>query len=284
MGKWRTPILVAITIAAVWFVKFYLYFPSADLDTLKAVLIVSSILFGFLAGFFISELWARYTSIRELQGLRSSGEVGMIRYAEHFFKNKEFEKDFKLKVEKAELADNIINWDEGHLEVPFFRNIGKSFEKIKVRTKKDSEYFNNLLDEQNSLVKYVVRLDSLYKDRLFASEWAIVIALSAVIALSVLFLETSHIFFQIVVLIFPAIIVLALTIIYDLDILIWGRGLITLGPSQRVFDAIGVKRFYLKKDLKFISGEGKEKSYRTEKDLNRELKKVYLKIMNTRKK
>lgn len=53
-------------------------------------------------------------------------------------------------------------------------------------------------------------------------------------------------------------------------------------PTQRLFDAIGVERFYLKKDKKFITKNVKH--YRTEDDLKGDLKRVYLKIINSRKK
>jgi len=51
----------------------------------------------------------------------------MIRYASHFFENKKFEEEFKLRVEKASIVDEIIKWNEGHLEVPYYREIEKSF-------------------------------------------------------------------------------------------------------------------------------------------------------------
>ena len=278
----RVILFALITIFVFWFVKFCLSFPNADVEIVGIILTISSILFGLLAGFFISELWSRYTEIRELQGVRSSEEVNMIRYAKHFLPNRKFEREFKLGVEKASISDEVINWDEGHLEAPYFQDIEDSFKYVKVKNRKDNVYFDTLLESYNSLTKSIVRLDVLYKERLFLSEWIILFVLSLVIAVSILFLDASHFFSKIIIIVFPAIIALALSIVYDLDRLTWGRELITLEPTQRVFDAIGVKRFYLKKDRKFVSKDVKD--YRTEDDLKGDLKKVYLKIISSRKK
>jgi len=278
--NWKLLFVILVTVFLFSFIKFYIGFPNADLELVGIILTISSILFGLLAGFFISELWSRYTEIRGLQGMRSSEQFNLFRYAKYFFDNKKFESQFKTSLEKAVIADEVINWDEGHLEIPYFRNIESSFKHIKVKTKKDEQYFDNLLDSYNSLIQSIVRLDTLYKERLFVSEWLVVSMLSFIIAISVLFLDSSMFFSKIIIIIFPVIIVLALKIVFDLDRLVWGRELVTLEPSQRVFYMLGVKRFYLKKDLKFITSQLKD--FRTEKNLKGELKKVYTDILKKR--
>jgi len=56
---------------------------------------------------------------------------------------------------------------------------------------------------------------------------------------------------------------------------------VTIEPIQQTLIAIGAKRFYLKIDLKYVPKDVKD--YRTEDDLKGELKKVYLRIVNSRK-
>lgn len=102
------------------------------------------------------------------------------------------------------------------------------------------------------------------------------------IVLSVLFLDPVHFLYQAIVLVFPPIIYLALAIIYRLDKMTWARELITLEPTQVVFDAIDAKRFYLKRDLKHVSSYIKARGFRTEDDLKGEAKKVYTDILKQR--
>jgi hypothetical protein len=282
MKNWRTPIIVLITILTVYIIKFQLNFPSADIEVIGVILTISSILFGFLGGFFISELWSRYTEIRTLQSEWSSEGLNMLQYATHFFKNKEFERDFKNKMEQALTADQLVSWTELDMEIPYFRKIGDSFEKIKVKTSKDEVYFSDLTDSYNDFIKAVVKLDTLGKEKLLSSEWSILFVLSSIIAISILFLDISHIFYRIMVLVFPAIITLALSIIYNLNGLNWGRRTTTLAPNERLFDNMGIKRFYSKTELKYK--DPKIKDYRTEEDLTGELKKIRDKIIEHRKK
>lgn len=281
MKNWKTPLLILITLIIFWFLKYQLNIGLADIEILGVILTVTSVLFGFLTGFFISELWSRYTEVRQLQSMRSSNGLNMIKYAEYFYKNKKFESEFKWLVERSSIIDEIIEWDEGHIEIPFYRKIEDSFDFIKdkeVKSQKDSIYFDNLLDSYHAYSEDTVRLDTLGKERLFFSEWVMIILLSLIITLSVLFLDISSAIYQIIILVFPAIIVLAISIIYDLDSLKWSKETVSLEPNARIFDAIGVKRFYLKSKKKYISPY--ITNYRTEDDLKGELKKTYQDIIN----
>jgi len=235
-----------------------------------------------LAGFFISQLWTRYTEIRKVHSMRSSDGLSMVNCAEHFYENKVFEKEFKRLVETSSVVDETVEWNEGHLEIPYYQNIENSFRHISIKDKKDEVYFNHLLINYHEFVESTVRLDTLGKEKLFPSEWLIMFALSSVIGLSILFLDISHFFYQIIVLTFPAIITLALSIIYDLDTLLWSKELVSLEPNQRLFDAVGAKRFYQTRKKGFVSSYVED--YRTEEDLTGDLKEAHFKIIESRKK
>jgi len=70
--------------------------------------------------------------------------------------------------------------------------------------------------------------------------------------------------------------------IYDLDSLSWGRKTTTLEPGERLFDILGLKRFYSELEIKYKDPSVTD--YRTEKDLTGELKEVLDNITKTRKK
>jgi hypothetical protein len=208
----------------------------------------------------------------------------MIKYAEHFFKNEKFKESFSKLTEKSSIVDEIVEWEEGHIELSYYRDIEESFTHITdddVKTNQDSHYFEKMMTAYDRYVEATVRLDTLGKEKLFVSEWIMMVILSLIIALSVLFINVFNLFFRTIIFVFPAIIVLAMVIIYDLDNLSWSKETVSLEPNQRIFDALGLKRFYLKKKKKFISARIKD--YRTEDDLTPELKKVYLDIIKSRK-
>jgi len=274
-------LFVVIAVVAIWLVKFVLRFPSVDINVIGVILSISSILFGLLAGFFISQLWTRYTEIRTLQGQRSSAGLLLIEYANHFYaRNPQFKKDFRKRMEHAAIVDEIIYWDEGYLEDPYYRAIASSFRMVKVQNEKDGVYLEAMMENLDRYVSSTVQINILYKERLFVSEWLIFIILSAIITLSVLLLDVSQILYFMIVLAFPPIIFLTLSIISDLNTMSWGRELITLEPTQAIFDALGVKRFYLTKDLPFVSRRIRQ--YRTEKTLAPAERKVYKEILDSR--
>ncbi len=281
MKNWRTIILIAVTMIVIAIIKFGFGFPSADIEIIGVILSISSILFGLLVGFFISELWTRYTEIRSLQGDRSASGMNLVRRAEYFYlKNPKFEKEFKKRMEMSAIADESILWDEGQFEEPYYNDVAKTFELVDINQKKDELYFEYMMISHNTYTQSTIKMNTLYRERLFFTEWLILIALSIVIFLSTLFLDTSHFLYKTIVLTFPPIIVIALSIIYDLDKMKWGRELITLEPTQVILDAIGAKRFYLKKDKAFISPHITE--YRTEDDLEGYSKQVYDEILALR--
>jgi len=286
LRTWKTISLAIVSVIVFWFVKFILKFPGGDLGIVSIILTVASVLFGFLSGFSISELWDRYTNLRNLQSMRLGDALNMIQKARFFFKgNKKFENAFKKSIEKAAIADEIAEWDETHLELPYFRSIGetlKLIEEKQVKGNKGAVIFDNLLYRYSEFIKNTVQQDVLGKERLFNSEWFMLIALSIIITFSTLSLEVTKTFYQIIIFTFPVIITMALLIIYDLDKLLWGKNIISLEPNAQLFDEIGVKRFYLKKKESFIKGY--VKNYRTEDNLKGEFKKVYLDVTAKQKK
>lgn len=281
MRNLRIFLIIIATSLVFYLIRSLIGLPEVNANTINLLLTISSIMFGVLIGFFISQLWTRYTEIRTQQGIRSSEGINLIQYASHFFKNKKFEKKFKKQVEKSCIADEVILWDEGHLEIPYFTDIEKTFNMVKLKSSKDKEYFDNLLDSHELFAGSMVKMDILYKERLFLSQWLMLIGLSAVMFISVLLLDVSNFLEQLILVIFPPIIVLALVIIYDLDRLLWGREIITLEPNQRILEAIGARRFYLRKNVRFVANYIKD--YRTEEDLKGELREVYLDILKKRK-
>lgn len=282
MKKLQTLGILLIIILAVIVVKFFLNFPIFEISVLGTVLSIASILFSLLIGFFISILWSRYTEVRALQGERASSGISLIELARHFYKdNSEFKKDFIKRVEKSAIADEFIFYNEGHLETPYYVDIAKSFDLLKIKNPKDEVYLQAMMASYQKCVETTERMDILYKERLSFSEWLILIVLSLIITFSVLFLDPSNLLYQVIVIVFPPIIFLAMSIIYDLDRLASSRGLVTLEPNQVIFDYLGVRRFYKEDDKKF-SGR-KKLDFRTEADLRGEAKEVMNEIKNKRK-
>ncbi len=273
---------VIAVIAATWLIKFVFAFPTADISVIGVILSVSSILFGLLAGFYISVLWSRYTEIRSLQGERSSSGLMLLDLALYFYpRNTKFERDLKRRMELACIADETILWDEGDYEEEYYRKVSRAFLLVPVKSPKDEAYFNAMVSQHANYVSTTVKMDSLYRERLSRTDWLLFAFLTITILISVLLLDTSQLFYSLIILTFPVVIYLTLATISDLNTLQWGRQLVTLEPVQCIFDALGVKRFYVERDIRFVAPG--IRNYRTEKNLTGEVLKVYRDIIGKRK-
>ncbi|MFA5030925.1 MAG: hypothetical protein WC495_05050 [Patescibacteria group bacterium] len=281
MKKWELFIFLTAAIASTWFIKFILHFPTADISIIGVILSISSILFGLLAGFFFSELWQRYTEIRSLQSERSSAGLMLVTLATHFFNNKKFEKDFIQRMENTAIADETILWDEGDFEEQYYHEVAKSFELINVKNEKDAQYFAAMLNYSYTYSMDTIKADVLYKERLSSIEWLLFTFLSFIIVISVLLLDVSQMLYSVIVLTFPGVIFLTLSIIYGLNIISWSRNLITLEPNQVIFDALKVPRFYVQRNKDLIPSY--IKNFRTEQTLRGEAKRTFDAVISKRK-
>lgn len=275
------PILLIILVTVTfYFLDSFIVLPPIDLEAWGIILTVSSILFGFLGGFFISELWGKYVEARSSQSFWSAKIGDILFYSNYFFsENKEFEISLKRAMERYCIADAIIGWDELEKEEKYLREIGKAFYLIRAKDLKGAEggWLKSLLDSYGGASEAISKLGILGKEKMFASEWLIMILLSIIISLSLLFLETTEFFYRALSFSLPGVMILMFWLLYTLDNMGWNIEAISFEPNQKILDALGVKRFYLSKHIK-KGINPKTKDYRTEKDLSGELKELYLEL------
>jgi uncharacterized membrane protein (DUF441 family) len=273
---WKNWMTIFLTVFVFWLAKRYIPVPPADMTVISMILTVTSILFGFLASFFIAELWSRYSELRLSMTKWGSNMINVINYAKRLFKNsKKFEKEFREKLEAYAISDSIVHWWEVHKTDKYFNAIYEAFDLANPKTDSENTFFEEALINLDRASDAKDHSDILGKDRLFSPEWIIMILLSGLIIASLFFIESEGFLLGLIT-VFPGILVLALIIIYNLDRLKMREDLLGFEICQRMFDALGVKRFYLKRNLK--RAKPKDKNYRTEDDLTGYLKKVYLDV------
>jgi hypothetical protein len=105
-------------------------------------------------------------------------------------------------------------------------------------------------------------------------EWAVLIILSSIITVSVLLLRDGSLFFQTLSSLLPPLLLLTMMMLDDLDHLRWGATIVSFEPAQEALEAINKQRFYESRYIEKGWVEEPE-TYRTEKDLEGDLKDVY---------
>lgn len=242
------------------------------MDIIGPIFTISSILFGFMAGFTISKLWTRFTEVREAQNMRSATAINIINYSEFFYHNKEFKKKFIERFDDLAMVDNMIGWDNGHVEHIYAKQIEETFTMLEkdINNQERSVYMTRILAEYSDFIESNTKIDTLGKERLFFSEWLMLILLSIIIMISTLVLYIPNSFVNLLLPVFSSAIVLVLYLIYNLDILEVDRDLVSVEPNQRIFDELGKPRFYMKSQEKYIPDYVKE--YRNEEDVPKDLR------------
>jgi len=275
------PILLLVLVTAIFYLlDFFIDLPPIDFEVWGIILTISSILFGFLGAFFISELWGKYVEARSSQSFWSSKIRDVLFYSTYFFNdNKEFEIRLRQAMEKYCIADAIIKWEELEKEEKYLKEIGNTFYLIKTKELKgaEGEWLTSLLSSYSEASESLNKMTILGKEKMFPSEWLIMILLSIIISLSILFLQTTEFFYKTLIFSLPGVMVLIFWLLYTLDNMGWNIEVISFEPYQKILDSLGVKRFYLTRHIK-RGIKPKTNDYRTEKDLSGDLRDLYLEL------
>lgn len=270
-----TWIIFSFSVVLSTILSFYLPIFGELQDLLSLALSVTSILFGLLIGFFLTQMWNKYTSIREYSAVMKSGMLSMIRNFKRLENKPEFKNNFEEKAEKALIAFILASWDNLHEEDEYFDNFFSSIDYVKVDDTKSSEIYSSLLDAQGKVQEARIRLNSLGKEHLAPIEWVILYTLSLIIVVSTFMLRDGSLFFNFLASTLPPLVVLTLLTLDNLDDLRWGHEIVSFEPAQSSLKAIGKEPFYEKRFADSIWLNIEEENYRTEEDLEESLLEVY---------
>ncbi len=211
-------------------------------DEIRMVFSFTSFLFGILSGFFIASLWDRFTKIRTLISKESA-------FLEDIYKFFELaDKDVAKRI--AEKIDRyIIKAQEYDLHL-YQEKIGEEYSDI-------FEELGNLKQEglSKTLTNRIIALTveftetrkeilSRGKDKLGIFHWTVLVFLAGLTIYIWLYIQFEGLFGIIIgtVLIFS--IFAVITIIYDLNNLTWGTERMDVEIYEKVYDEMGMARYY----------------------------------------
>lgn len=213
--------------------------------TIETILTVSSFLFAILAGFFISRLNSRYSEIRELISNEDAHFFSLFKTA------KVFGEKFSRKV--ANIIDKYyITTFESELN-NYYKNTAPHLASIydalyKIKEKSDDSTYASMFSILWSIETTRNKNSVIAKERLTISQWMVLICLSVIILFCLLYINTNQIFFQFLIIIMSAMLVLILLTIRDLqNFRLGGKIMPVLESGQEVLESMGKLRYYNKK-------------------------------------
>jgi hypothetical protein len=243
-------------------------------ELLSLALSVTSILFGLLIGFFITQMWNKFTAVRRESAIFRSALLGMITNMRRLEGNDKVKEEFENRMEKFLIAFTMISWDSVEEEERYFEVVTNTISDVTLFNDRDSSIYTQLLDAESSAGSARSQLSSIGKEGLMKLEWAVLIILSSIITVSVLLLRDGSLFFQTLSSLLPPLLLLTMMMLDDLDHLRWGATIVSFEPAQEALEAINKQRFYESRYIEKGWVEEPE-TYRTEKDLEGDLKDVY---------
>lgn len=213
--------------------------------TIETILTVSSFLFAILAGFFISRLNARYNEIRELISNEDAYFFSLFKTAKIFggkFAGKiadTIDKYYIISFESE--LDNYYKSTAPHL--------GNMYEILyEIKEKSDNSTYAIMLSILSSIETVRNKNSIIAKEKITVSQWMVLVCLTVIILFCLFYLNTNQIFFQFLVVIVSAMLILILLTIRDLQNLrLGGKIMSVLESGQEVLESMGKLRYYNQK-------------------------------------
>lgn len=263
-------------ISVIFFGSISVYMPLYQGSTkfFSLALSVTSTLFGLLIGFFITQMWNKFSSIRKESAELRSYLLSMISNMRMIEGNENVKEEFEDRMERFLIAFVMVAWDSVEEEDRYFARVTESISDFELLNERDSQVFKQLMESASAAGKSRSKLASLGKDGLMKMEWTVLLTLSGVMTISVIMLRDGSLFFTVLATVLPSIVALTMMILDDLDNLRWGVTVVSFEPAQAALEELNRKKFY---ESRFVDNGWVEEPevFRTEEDLGGDLKEVY---------
>ena len=248
-------------------------------DEIKTILSFVSFLFAILSGFFIASLWDRFTKIRSLISAETANLENIYKFVE--LAGKSLAKKFADKIDKyiiKSLEFELHNYQE-KLKEEYFA-LYKPL--IDLRNKKMDVPLTRVLNIFDQFTTHRKEILSRGKDKLGAYHWIALILLAFSLILIWIYIQIPGTFGVIMGSILTFTILIVLVIIYDLNNLKWGSEQINIEVYERVYDVIGLKRYYPEELLNKVTIPKEIKEYRVGVLINHKTYQRKIKIVKNR--
>jgi hypothetical protein len=228
------------------------FFPGvSNNDTIQTSISFIGILFGIIIGFFITDLYTRFHAIRSNAAIDSSCLTTYFSFCNIILsENANHKKWFETQ---RELIYNYVKkfiplpWEKYEKTEKEFSEIVNSLQDLKYKTDKENETYSNMLsvisqhsDAREKLVMYG-------KDTLSKGEWMVILSLGGLLLASLFYVKDASLASTIFTGSISSSILLLLFVVRDLNNLNFGESSVSIGPYERVLEAIGKPKFYADK-------------------------------------
>lgn len=248
LRKIRIKYLILIIIVLAFTASFLVPGSSGDSVVQDAITFIG-ILFGIIVGFFIADLYTRYSTIRSNAATDSSSLSTFYIFAVIIAKetgDTQWLGRVEDRIEKYIHHFMPLGWDEYHKTEKDFELIGESLKELEYGdSNKANEAFSNILNVYNGHSTARENLVMFGRDKLSWGEWLISLFLGVLLLVCLFYVKDDG---SLISILFTGAISSAVLLLFvvlrDLDNLNFGENEVSVEPYERVLDAIGRPRYH----------------------------------------
>jgi hypothetical protein len=234
---------VFIFILGVVFLTFLLFvLEPYSIPSVDTILAVSTFLFGIFIAFSISDRHNRLDKIRENDSSERANIVSL--YYISFIFGKKFAEKLKAVLDEYLQATLDYTIFDYHRTEPCFRKAFGFFRDVPLKSRKQELKYSYIMEMFNNISIGRSRTIGLIEDRISLFEWAINLILAVTIISSLFLLDISNDLLLILVTLISFAVVILIYFLYELDSLKWKEEKRIIEPYQKVFESLGLQRYY----------------------------------------
>ncbi|MBU3897045.1 MAG: DUF4239 domain-containing protein [Nanoarchaeota archaeon] len=258
--KYKSYILILVLLIISFSISFLNPFGgNAISDEMKIIFSFTGMMFAILSGFFIASSWDRYTKLRTLLAVETASLENIYKFYE--IGNKKAAKKVANLIDKYLIKSFEFGLHEHQEQIS--EEYFAIYDSLKyLKGPKATVPLTRIMNVLDNFTKARKEIISRMKDKLGIYHWIILLLLETLLIITWIHIQFAGPIGIIIgtVLVFSLFTILML--IYDLSNLDWGIEQVNIEVYERVYDVIGLMRYYPEELLSKVSVPKKIKSYR----------------------
>jgi|GEM_PF-1740834 len=215
-------------------------------------LAVNGILFGIVVGFYFSDLWLRWQTVRENVANETAALISYLECTKYYRSpiNKNWRDKQEALVTKYLMEYFKSEWgEESPAQDAALNDLINSSTEVRLKTDEEVETWSVMIDKLGSIRESYNANSIISKDKLELAEWLVLTVLGFSLLLAVFYLKVSEFSSIIFTILLTSAVLILFFVIRDLNNLSVEEADITFEPYFKIYDFMKKPRAYWRKDV-----------------------------------
>jgi len=160
-SKKRSSLIFLLSLGIFGALSFTLPVVKIEQGLVEIVLSITSILFGILAGFFISQMWDKFSNVRKYSAEYEANLLSWIRAVELLEGNEEVKEKFKERTDQYLVAWLTLPWYFADEDRKYFKRVHSLMKNIDISSEKNKALYESILSHISDTIDARKKVDCL---------------------------------------------------------------------------------------------------------------------------